>query len=92
MYAKSLTLTAPSGLAVSVLLPSLQRALETKRQNILLKFRINCVANRCNSIVTKLPQMAWEQTKLTTELKLRLGDIVVLKGFNESYNILSLDV
>ena len=36
--------------------------------------------------------MAWEQTKLTTELKLRLGDIVVLKGFNESYNILSLDV
>ena len=41
MHAKSLTPTG-HGLAVRVLLPSLQCALETKRQNILLKFRIDC--------------------------------------------------
>ena len=38
---KSLTLTG-HGLAVRVLLPSLQRTLEAKSQNILLKFCINC--------------------------------------------------
>ena len=41
VHAKSLTLTG-HGLALRVLLPSLQRALEAKRQNIILKFRINC--------------------------------------------------
>ena len=41
VHVKSLTLTG-HGLAVRVLLPSLQCALETKRQNILLKFHINC--------------------------------------------------
>ena len=41
MYVKSLTLIDHS-LAVRVLLPSLQHPLEMKRENILLKFRINC--------------------------------------------------
>ena len=41
VHAKSLTLTG-HGLAVRVLLPSLQRALEAKRQNITLKFHIYC--------------------------------------------------
>ena len=41
MHVKTLILT-DHGLAMRVLLPSLQCALETKRQNILLKFHINC--------------------------------------------------
>ena len=40
MLRVDLTLTG-HGLAVRILLPSLQHALETKRQNILLKFCIN---------------------------------------------------
>ena len=41
VHVKSLALTG-HGLAVRVLFPSLQCALEAKRQNIILKFRINC--------------------------------------------------
>ena len=41
MHVKSLTLTG-HGLAIRVLLASLQHALEMKRQNILLKFFISC--------------------------------------------------
>ena len=41
VHVKSLTLTG-HGLAMGVLFPSLQCALEMKRQNILLKFHINC--------------------------------------------------
>ena len=41
VHVKCLTLTG-HGLAMRVLFPSLQRALEAKRQNILLKFHINC--------------------------------------------------
>ena len=58
---KSLTLTG-HGLARRVLLASLQHALETKMQNIPLKFCINCVIGEIE--VTKL---AWEQTTLTSK-------------------------
>ena len=66
MHAKTLTLTG-HGLAVKVSLPSLQRALEAKGQNIILKLRTNCaiVEIQQSQSYHKATTNALEQTKVT---------------------------
>ena len=48
MHVKSLTLIS-HGLAMRILLPSLQHALEMKRQTIFLNFYINCAITKIQS-------------------------------------------
>ena len=84
MHVKSLTLTG-HGLAMKVLLPSLQYALEMKRQNILLKFHINCAT-------VEIRQSQSYHKWFGSRLYLLRRDIVALKGFNKSYNNLPQDL
>ena len=79
MHVKSLTLTG-HGLAVRVLLPSLQHALEIKRQNILLKFCINCTI-----IEIQQPQIyhKWLESRLPLLVKVEERYCRIKKGLTE---------
>ena len=62
MHVNRLTPTG-HGLAVRVLLPSLQRALEVKRQNIFLKFCVNC------AIIEIQQSQSWLESRLNLPVK-----------------------
>ena len=76
MHDKSLTLTG-HGLAKRVLLASIQHALETKRQNIPLKFCINCV------IVEIEQSQSWLESRLHLLVKVERRFCTIKNGLTK---------
>ena len=87
MDAKSLTLTG-HGLAMRIILTSLQCAPETKRLSIFVKFHFNCIIAE---IHVSQSYYKWFETTVHLLVKIEKRPCGIWKGCKR-YNILSHDV